>query len=80
MLGPSEKAAKNRHAHKPEHGHPKCQKLNLGHSATRTHEGRLRPLARARQYYLPFAETLILICFGLDSSRLAICRVKTPLR
>ena len=30
--------------------------------------------------YLPFAETLILICLGLDSSRLAICRVKTPLR
>src|SRR5260370_42684156 len=33
-----------------------------------------------RVSYLPFAETLILICFGLDSSRLAICRVKTPLR
>ena len=30
--------------------------------------------------YLPFPETLIFICFGLDSSRLAICRVKTPLR
>jgi|HubBroStandDraft_6_1064221.scaffolds.fasta_scaffold24073_6 hypothetical protein len=30
--------------------------------------------------YLPYPETLILICFGLDSSRLAICRVKTPLR
>src|SRR6266446_9407446 len=30
--------------------------------------------------YLPFAETLIFICFGLDSSRFAICRVKTPLR
>ena len=30
--------------------------------------------------YLPFAETLILICFGLDSSSFAICRVKTPLR
>ena len=30
--------------------------------------------------YLPFAETLILICFGLDSSRFAICSVKTPLR
>src|SRR5216684_2298761 len=30
--------------------------------------------------YLPFAETLIFICFGLDSSRFAICRLKTPLR
>jgi hypothetical protein len=30
--------------------------------------------------YLPFAETLIFTCFGLDSSRLAICRLKTPLR
>ena len=30
--------------------------------------------------YLPFAETLIFICFGLDSSRFARCRVKTPLR
>jgi hypothetical protein len=30
--------------------------------------------------YLPFAEMLIFICFGLDSSRFAICRVKTPLR
>lgn len=30
--------------------------------------------------YLPFAETLIFICFGLDSSSFAICRVKTPLR
>jgi len=29
--------------------------------------------------YLPFPETLIFICFGLDSARLAICRVKTPL-
>ena len=30
--------------------------------------------------YLPFAETLILICFRFDSSRLARCSVKTPLR
>jgi hypothetical protein len=30
--------------------------------------------------YLPFAETLIFICFGLDSSSFAICRLKTPLR
>jgi len=30
--------------------------------------------------YLPFAETVIFICFGLDSSRFAICRLKTPLR
>jgi hypothetical protein len=30
--------------------------------------------------YLPFAETLIFICLGLDSSRFAICSFKTPLR
>jgi hypothetical protein len=30
--------------------------------------------------YLPFVATLTLICFGLDSSRLAICSVKIPLR
>jgi hypothetical protein len=29
--------------------------------------------------YLPFAETVIFICFGLDSSRFARCRDKTPL-
>src|SRR5882762_7598220 len=30
--------------------------------------------------YLPFAETVIFICFGLDSSRFVRCKVKTPLR
>jgi hypothetical protein len=30
--------------------------------------------------YFPLAETLIFICLGLDSSRFAICRIKTPLR
>ena len=39
-----------------------------------------RPLHIRNVDYLPFAETLIFICFGLDSSRFAICRVKTPLR
>jgi hypothetical protein len=29
--------------------------------------------------YLPFAETLILICFGLDSSRFAICKIRRVL-
>src|SRR5271167_819685 len=28
---------------------------------------------------LPFAEMLIFICFGFDSSSFAMCRVKTPL-
>ena len=39
-----------------------------------------RPPLRPRQLtsYLPFAETPILICFGLDSSRFGMCTVKTP--
>ena len=42
--------------------------------------GGTRPSHGIGRDYLPFAVTLILICFGLDSSRLAICSVRTPLR
>ncbi len=44
------------------------------------HGGRSVDLRVRGVDYWPFPETLILICFGLDSSRFAICRVKTPLR
>src|SRR4029077_18675510 len=35
---------------------------------------------RLLDYFLPFSETLILICFGLVSSRLGIRTLNTPLR
>ena len=56
-----------------------CCASNPGDHLGIQHGGRSVGLRIYDVDYLPFAETLILICFGLDSSRFAICSVKTPL-